>query len=179
MREPRPEKVAIVAEVRDRITASEAVIFTEYRGLKVGDLAELRHALRVAGGEYTIYKNRLVRVAAENLGLDLSEFLTGPTAIAFVSPDGDAAAVAKVLRDFSQRDDESLSIKGGVLNRTVIETEGIHMMADLPSREVLLAQLVGTFAAPLTNMARLLQAVPRKFAYALSALIDKQDDGSD
>ena len=105
---PRPEKAAVVAEVRDRLVASDAALLTEYRGLNVGEMAELRRSLRAAGGEYTIYKNTMVRLATAELGLDLADLLTGPTAIAFVgAPDGggaagDAAAVAKALRDFSR-----------------------------------------------------------------------------
>ena len=176
MKEPKPEKVALVAEVRDRLTASEAAIFTEYRGLKVGELSELRRSLRANGSEYTIYKNRLVGIAAADLGLDLQEFLKGPTAIAFVNSEGDTVAAAKVLRKFSQQNEELLSIKGGVLKQTVIGTEGVHMMADLPSRDAILAQLASAFSAPLTQMAVLLQALPQKFAYALQVLIDKQQD---
>lgn len=174
MGKSRPEKIAVVAAVRDRLDSSEAAIFTEYRGLTVADLSELRKALRAAGSEYTIYKNRLVSIAAADLGLDLEDFLTGPTAIAFVDfEDGDAAATAKVLRDFSRQHEDNLLIKGGVLNNTVVASDSVHRIADLPPREILLAQLAGTLAAPLTQMARLLQALPNKFAYALSAFIDK------
>src|SRR3954469_8537169 len=100
-RDPRPEKVAVVDEVRERLSSSSAALLTEYRGLKVGDLASLRRTLRAAGGDYKIYKNTLVRFAARDLGLDDFEaLLVGPTAIAFV--DGDAAAVAKALRDYAR-----------------------------------------------------------------------------
>ncbi len=85
MDDPRPEKVAVVDEVREKLSGADAAILTEYRGLKVGELAELRKNLRGAGGEYKVYKNTLVRFAARDLGLaELDELLTGPTAIAFV-----------------------------------------------------------------------------------------------
>src|SRR5207248_9520020 len=101
MENPRPAKVAVVNEVRDRLSSSDAAILTEYRGLNVSELATLRRSLREAGGQYKIYKNTLVRFAVRELGLEeLEEMLLGPTAIAFV--DGDAAAVAKSLRDFAR-----------------------------------------------------------------------------
>ena len=101
MENPRPAKVAVVNEVRDRLSSSDAAILTEYRGLNVSELATLRRSLREAGGQYKIYKNTLVRFAVRELGLqDLEEMLLGPTAIAFV--EGDAAAGAKSLRDFAR-----------------------------------------------------------------------------
>src|SRR5688572_2400595 len=119
MENPRPEKVAVVAEVKGRLEASDGAILTEYRGLSVGDLATLRRSLRDAGGEYKIYKNTLVRLAAADLGLlaDLESMLEGPTAIAFVS--GDAVTVAKALRDFS-RTNPNLVVKGGLLGTSVL-----------------------------------------------------------
>ena len=104
MENPRPEKVAVVDEVRERFDNASAALLTEYRGLDVSALGELRRALR---GEYKVYKNTLVRFAAREAGLDIEELLVGPTAIAFVGerPDGapgDAALVAKALRDFAR-----------------------------------------------------------------------------
>ena len=109
--EPRPEKVAVVKEVRNRLDQASAAILTEYRGLTVKDLATLRRSLREAGGEYRIYKNTLVRFAVRDLGLDgLVPLLEGPTAIAFVN--GDAVPVAKALRDYA-RTNVHLVVKGG------------------------------------------------------------------
>ena len=176
MRETKPEKTVIVAEVRDRLVASDAVLLTEYRGLKVADMAELRSSLRAAGGEYKIYKNRLARLAAADLGMGMEDLLTGPTAMAFVGNGGDAAAVAKTLRDFS-RANKSFVLKGGVLNNAVIGVDDVVALAELPPREVLLTQMAGVLASPLMAMASMLQALPRNFACALSALIDKGDSG--
>ena len=182
---PRPEKAAVVAEVRDRLSASDAALLTEYRGLNVGEMAELRRSLRAAGGEYTVYKNTMVRLATAELGLDLADLLTGPTAIAFVGArsdgsTGDAAAVAKALRDFS-RANRALVLKGGVLGDKLLSAEDLVSLADLPSRELMLAQLAGGFQAPLVKFAGLLQAFPRNFAYGLQALIDARssEDGID
>jgi large subunit ribosomal protein L10 len=171
MENPRPEKVAVVTEVRERLDQASAAILTEYRGLTVKDLATLRRSLRQAGGEYRIYKNTLVRFAARDLGLsDLEALLTGPTAIAFV--DGDAVGVAKALRDYA-RTNPNLVVKGGVLGSKVITAADTAALADLPPREVVLARLAGAFAAPLQQFAGLLAAVPRNFAYGLKALIEQ------
>lgn len=175
MDNPRPEKVAVVDEVREQFGAADAVILTEYRGLKVKDLAGLRRTLRTNGGEYKIYKNTLVNLAAQERGLgELEPLLHGPTAIAFVK--GDAAAVAKALRDYS-RTNPLLVIKGGVLGDKIIDARETTALAELPSREVLLAQLAGAMAAPLQQMAGLLQALPRNLAYGLAALRDKLESG--
>lgn len=171
MDNPRPEKVAVVDEVRDRLSSASATILTEYRGLKVGELAELRRNLRAAGGDYKIYKNTLVRFAVRDLGIEgVEELLVGPTAVAFV--DGDAAAVAKALRDYS-RTNPNLVLKGGVLGGKALSADETRALAELPSREVLLARIAGGLAAPMQQFAGLLQALPRNFAYGLKALIDQ------
>jgi len=169
---PRPEKVAVVEEVREHLSNSGAAILTEYRGLKVGDLAALRRQLRTAGADYKIFKNTLVkRATAGTDSAVLDPYLEGPTAIAFVRDD--VGAVAKVLRDFSRVHPE-LIVKGGLLGTKLVDAQGAGALADLPSREHLLAQIAGALAAPMRQFAGLLQAVPRSFAYGLSALIDKR-----
>jgi large subunit ribosomal protein L10 len=177
MENPRPEKVAVVDEVRERFTSSSAALLTEYRGLDVSALGELRRALREAGGDYKVYKNTLVRFAAREAGLEIEELLTGPTAIAFVveRPDGapgDAVVVAKALRDFA-RTYPALVVKGGVMDDRSLSADDAKALADVEPREVLLARLAGGLAAPMQQFAGLLQALPRNFAYGLSALIEK------
>jgi len=140
MENPRPEKVAVVDEVRERLDSTSAALLTEYRGLDVTAISDLRRALRLAGGEYKIYKNTLVRFAARDLGLELEELLTGPTAIAFITE----------------------------------KPDGAKALADVEPREVLLAKLAGALAAPMVQLAGLLEALPRNFAYGLQALIDQQ-----
>jgi len=175
MENPRPEKIAVVAEVRERLEAADAALLTEYRGLNVKALADLRRQLRPLGGEYKVYKNTLVRFAARDLGAEeLESLLSGPTAITFVN--GDAAAAAKTLRDYA-RTNQNLVVKGGLLGGKVLSAGDVQALADLPSREVLLAQLAGAFQAPLVKMAGLLQALPRNFAYGLKALIDQGGAG--
>ena len=170
MENPRPEKVAVVEEVRAKLEAADAAVLTEYRGLNVSATAELRRALREAGGEYKIYKNTLVRFAARDLGLEIEDLLTGPTAIAFV--DGDPVAVAKALRDFAKTN-PALVIKGGLLGDKALDEAAVKALADVEPREVLLARLAGAIAAPMTQFAGLLEALPRNFAYGLKALMDQ------
>jgi large subunit ribosomal protein L10 len=175
--EPRSEKVAVVDEVKEKLSSSSAALLTEYRGLKVGELAELRRTLRKSGGEYKVYKNTLVRFAVRDLGIEIDEAtLTGPTAITFV--EGDAAAVAKALRDYS-RTNAHLVLKGGVLGNKALTADETRALAELPSREVLLAQLAGALQAPMVKLAGLLQALPRNMAYGLKALIDQKVAGGE
>jgi large subunit ribosomal protein L10 len=178
MENPRPEKVAVVDEVQERLTSAGAALLTEYRGLNVSAIGELRRALRQAGGDYKIYKNTLVRFAARNAGLELDELLTGPTAIAFVveRPDGapaDAVLVAKALRDFA-RTNPALVVKGGIMADKALSAEDARALADIEPRDVLLARFAGALAAPMQQFAGLLQALPRNFAYGLQALIDER-----
>ena len=178
MENPRAEKVAVVDEVTRKLNESDAVLLTEYRGLSVAALATLRRSLSEAGGEYKVYKNTLVRFAANNAGLTVDDLLTGPTAITFVGqrPDGtpgDAVTVAKALRDFA-RTNPSLIIKGGVLGDKVLGADQARALADVAPREELLARLAGGIAAPMVQMAGLLQALPRNLAYGLKALIDEK-----
>ena len=178
MENPRPEKVAVVDEVRERLDSTSATLLTEYRGLDVSAISELRRALRAAGGEYKIYKNTLVRFAARDLGLELEELLIGPTALAFITekPDGtpgDAVDVAKALRDFA-RTNPNLIVKGGVLGTKPLTADEARALAEVEPREVLLAKLAGALAAPMVQFAGLLEALPRNFAYGLQALIDQQ-----
>ncbi len=177
MDNPRPEKVAIVAEVKDRLESAEAVMVTEYRGLTVEALSQLRTSLRPAGGSYKVYKNTLVRRAAEGLNEEFSELLVGPTALTFTesTPDGEAGdvvTVAKALKDFA-KDNPNLIVKGGLFEGQFIDADGLKQLADIEPREVLLAKLAGMIAAPMTQMAGLLQALPRDMAYGLKALIDQ------
>jgi large subunit ribosomal protein L10 len=172
MDNPRADKVAVVNEVRERLEAADGALLTEYRGLTVTELAELRRELAAAGGDYKVYKNTLVRLAvAGTPGAAVSDLLTGPTAIAFVQ--GDVSAVAKALRDFA-RTTPHLIVKGGVVGSSIMTAADIDVLAELPSREALLAQFAGALSAPLQQLAGLIQALPRNLAYGISALIDQK-----
>lgn len=177
MDNPRPEKVAIVTEVKERLENATSVVVTEYRGLTVTELQELRGELRPSGARYKVYKNTLVRRAAEDAGLELADHLVGPTALAFAEPAegeerGDVVSMAKALRDFAKAH-PNLIIKGGLFDGDPIDADGIKALADIEPREVLLAKLAGLMAAPMQQFAGLLQAVPREFAGLLQALIDE------
>jgi large subunit ribosomal protein L10 len=171
MDNPRPEKVVVVDEVRQRLDGADATILTEYRGLTVAELADLRRALAAVGVDYKVYKNTLVKLAiAGGPHAGLESLLSGPTAVAFVS--GEITAVAKALRDFA-RTNPNLVIKGGLSGESVLTQSDLTALADLPSREVLLARLAGAIAAPMQQFAGLLQALPRNLAYGLSALLEQ------
>src|SRR5256714_4619673 len=173
----RPEKVATVEEIREKLEASSAAVLTEYRGLKVSELATLRASLRAAEAEYKVYKNTLARRAAEEAGLpDLVSLLQGPTAITFVK--GDAVTVAKALRDYS-RGNPNLVVKGGILGDRVIAPDDVVALADIQPREVLLARIAGGFQAPLAKAAGLFQAFTRNMAYGIKALIDQRVAGGE
>ena len=171
MENPRPEKVAVVEEVRGRLASANASVVTEYRGLTVAQLAELRKNL-AAVGDFKIYKNTLVRLAiAGSQYEELTELLSGPTAIAFVN--GEISAAAKTLRDFA-RAYPALIVKGGLVGGSTLSNQDFTRLADLPSREVLLVRFAGALAAPLQQLAGLLQALPRNFAYGLLALLEER-----
>ncbi len=174
MDNPRAEKVAVVDDVRTKLSAAEATVVTEYRGLSVAAISELRRALREAGGDYKIYKNTLVRFAARDLGLEDRRSCSpaGPTAIAAswtVTPQPWRRRLARSARGRNP----NLVVKGGLLGSKVIDAASVNALAELPSREQLLSEIAGLFAAPMQQFAGLLDAVPRSFAYALQALVDK------
>ena len=169
----RSEKEAVVAQVRQKLEDASAVIVTEYRGLTVPALAELRTQLRGAGAEYRVYKNTLARFAAREAGIEgLDELLVGPTALTFI--DGDVAAVAKTLKEYAKTN-SLLVIRGGAVAKKAVTAKDIEVLADLPPREVMLSQFAGMLQAPMVKTANLLQALPRNMAYGLKALIDQKE----
>jgi large subunit ribosomal protein L10 len=170
---PRADKVAVVKEVAEKLDESIAVFVSEYRGMTVGQLADLRAPLRDAGAEHKVYKNTLVKLAVKEAGMEsLEEYLVGPTALTFVT--GDAAAAAKALTE-QAKVTPTLVIKGGILGDAVMSAADLKALAELPSRDVLLANFAGALQAPLVKTAGLLSALPRNFAYGLDALIQQQE----
>lgn len=166
----RPDKAAAVAELADEFRASNAVVLTEYRGLTVKQLTELRRSLG-GNASYAVVKNTLTKIAAKEAGISgLDDYLSGPSAIAFVK--GDPVEAAKGLRDFAKAN-PVLVVKGGLLDGAPLTGEEITKLADLESREVLLAKLAGAmkaslqnavslFAAPLAQTARVVEALRQK-----------------
>ncbi len=170
MNKVRTAKVATVDELKAKVDTTSTAVVTEYRGMTVAQIQTLRRQLRALDADYKVFKNTLVRRAIAGTASEpLEAFLEGPTAIAFVN--GDVSAVAKALRDFA-RANPKLVVKGGVLDGKALSHQDLVALADLPSREVLLARFAGLLASPLSTLAGLLKAVPQNLAYGLSALLD-------
>src|SRR5687768_5732361 len=171
----RPEKAQAVAEITERFNDSDAALLTEYRGLHVGEIAELRGALREAGTEYKVLKNTLARIAVREVGLeDLVEMLEGPTAIAFVQ--GDAVEAAKALDDAAKKF-PVLIIKGGVVDGKIIDADQARQLAKLEPREVQLAKIVMMVNTPLQQTANVLSALLRDFGSMLAQVVAKKESG--
>lgn len=163
----RPDKAAKVSELAEAFSKSEAAVLTEYRGLTVAQLKELRRSLG-ENATYAVAKNTLTAIAAKEAGIEgLEESLTGPTAIAFVT--GDIATATKRLRDFAKAN-PSLAIKGGVLEGNFLDAQAVLKLADLESREVLLAKMAGAMQANLSKAAYMLAASLTKGARVFGAL---------
>lgn len=170
-----PAKQAAIAELEDQFRESGAAVLTEYRGLTVAQLADLRTKLR-PNGSYSVVKNTLTQIAATNAGVDaFNGQLTGPTAIAFVT--GDPVEAAKTLRDFAKANDK-LVIKGAVLDGKSMSAEDVTKLADLESREVLLAKLAGGMKAKISQAAYMFAAPLSKAARTVDALRAKVAEGS-
>jgi len=168
----RSDKTAAVAEIVEAFNGSSAAVLTEYRGLTVSQLTELRRSMG-SSAKYTVVKNTLTKIAAKEAGLTgLDELLTGPTAVAFIS--GDPVEAAKGLRDFS-RTNPLLIIKGGVLDGAPITAGEINRLADLESREVLLAKLAGAMNGSLVKAVTLLSAPLSKAARLIEALRQQRE----
>jgi len=154
-------KVETVEALRERLEGARSAILTEYRGLTVSQLADLRRQLKAVSAEYTVVKNTLARRAIRGSSLEkVSRYLTGPTALAFSRRD--AVALAKALQAF-QRGNPALQIKAGYVEGTILAPEEVRALADLPPKEVLLGQVVGAFQAPLLGLVTTLEGVLRTF----------------
>ena len=168
----RPKKSEDIAELVELFRESNGALLTEYRGLSVDKLQELRRSMG-ADAQYKVAKNTLARIAAKEAGVDgLEEHLTGPTAIAFIT--GDIATVAKSLREFS-KENEALVIKGGVVDGALIAASDVAKLANLESREVLLAKAAGALKGSLYKAAYVFQAPLVKTVRTIDALREKQE----
>ncbi|HKS47696.1 MAG TPA: 50S ribosomal protein L10 [Amycolatopsis sp.] len=172
----KPDKVAAVAEIADRFRSSSATVVTKYDGLSVSQLSQLRRALGTSA-KYRVAKNTLVKRAAQDAGIEgLDELFVGPTAIAFI--EGEPVEAAKAIRDFA-KDNNALEIKGGYMDGRPLTVEEITQIADLDSREVLLAKAAGVFKAKLSQAAALFQAPVAQVARLAAALEKKQSQASE
>jgi large subunit ribosomal protein L10 len=173
MRMARPEKTEAVRDIAGRFEDAEAALLTEYRGLRVGEIAEVRSALREAGSEYRVLKNTLARIAVQEIGLEeLVQMLEGPTAIAFVK--GDAAAAAKALDDAAKKY-PVLIIKGGVLNGRVIGPEQAQALASLEPRDVQLGKIAMMMNQPAQRTVNVLAALLRDLGSMLVQVQSKKE----
>lgn len=164
----RPEKVAMVKEIQERLSSAQGAVLADYRGINAGDMTELRKQLREAGVEFKVLKNTLAIRAAQELELnDLVPFLTGPTAFAFGYED--PVAPAKILSEFAKKN-KALEIKGGIVEGTVVGPEGVAELADLPSREVLLSMVLRGMQGPISGLVNVLHGNIRNLVYALEAV---------
>ncbi|PID97547.1 MAG: 50S ribosomal protein L10 [Actinobacteria bacterium] len=171
----RSDKVAAVAELAEHFRTADAVLLTEYRGLTVAQMKELRRGMG-PNVNYAVVKNTLAILAAREVGLDfLEEDLNGPTAIAFVS--GEPVEAAKVLRDFA-KDNPLLVLKSGAMDGEKLSVEGVKKLADLESRDVLLAKAAGALKAKLNQAAYVFNALPSKTVRTIDALRDKEEQAA-
>jgi large subunit ribosomal protein L10 len=172
---PTPEKVQAVADIKEKLQDAEAVFLTEYRGLTVKQVQDLRASLRASGAEYRVVKMTLAKLAAGEAGITgLDEFLLGPTALAFAN--SDPVATAKALKDFS-KSHEVFVLKAGLLSGAFLSPEEVSKLADIEPREVLLAKFVGAGRAPMYAAAGFFASFNRSAATMFHQLLDKKESG--
>jgi large subunit ribosomal protein L10 len=171
----RAEKDTLVAELRERIDRAPALYLTDFHGLNVKAMTQLRRSLRKSGGEYVVVKNRLAQKAFEaTSGMpDVSSTLEGPTGLVFGYED--VVATAKALTDFAKEHDQRPAVKIGIVDRKVIDAAQVARLASLPSREQLLAQLAGVMEAPMAALAAALEAKVQEMAGLLEALKNERE----
>jgi large subunit ribosomal protein L10 len=175
---PRPEKVQAVAEIKERIEEAQAVFVTEFRGLSVKQMQNLRRSLRASGAEYKVVKMTLARRATDDLGIEgIADHLVGPTGLTFANQD--AVAAAKALKDANTEND-NVVIKAGILRGgQVIAPEQVRKLADIEPREVLLAKIAGAAKAPLYSMARMMGSFTQGAANMFSQLLEKREESAE
>ena len=168
----KEKKSQQLAELNEKLSRSKAVVFTEYKGLTVAQIATLRRSMKEAGAEYKVFKNTLVKIAAKGTPYEAAEdILIGPTGIAF-GYDDPVAAAKKVL-EFAGKNDK-LKVKSGIIDGKLYSTEEIKAVSKLPSKTVLLSMLAGVFQAPATKLAVALNATVAQLAFALEAAKNKK-----
>ena len=166
-------KEAVVGDIKEKIEKAQSVVLLDYRGLTVEQVTNLRDQMRKAGIEYKVIKNTMLTRAANELGITgTEELFQGPTACAFGYTD--PAAPAKILVDFIKKVKKT-EIKGGMLEGKVVGIDQINYLAELPSKEVLIAKLMGSMNAPITNFVGVLSGVPRALVCALNAIREQKE----
>lgn len=169
----RPEKVAMIATLKETMQNAKGAVLTDYRGIKVAQDTKLRRKMREAGVQYSVIKNNMASIAAKEAGIEgLDDYLKGP--LAMVSSDKDPVAAAKLISEFI-KENRIMEIKGGLVEGKVIDAEGVKALANLPSREVLLARLLGSMQSPITGFVTVLQGNIRNLVYALDAVRQQKE----
>ncbi len=169
---PTQAKNDVVTEIKEKLTACGGVIMADYRGLSVKDMQELRTKVREAGGEVKVYKNTLTEIAVRELAMpNMDEFLQGPTAFIFAGDD--PVAPAKALVGFKKGHD-ALELKGGFVQNAVVDAAGIMAIAALPSREELIAKVMGSMLNPIRGFMTMANAPASAFARAVQAVADQK-----
>ncbi len=169
-------KKQVVQEIKEKIEKADSIVLVDYRGLNVEAVTDLRKQYSDAKVDYKVYKNTLMRFAFKEAGLeDFNQYLTGPNAVAFSYED--PVISAKITNDFAKTHDE-LEIKAGIVDGKVIDFEGVKALAELPSREVLIAQVLGGLNGPISGFANVLSGTMRSLVYALNAVKEKQEAGA-
>ena len=162
------KKEAVVDSIKEKLEASQSVVLIDYRGLTVAEVTELRNQMREAGVEYQVLKNTMIKRAAEKAGIEgLDPILEGPTAVAFGI--NDPVAPAKILTKFA-KDTKKITIKGGVLAGNAIDVAAVENLAKLPSKEEIIAKMLGSLNAPITGLVMVLSGVTSKFVRTLEAI---------
>ena len=170
---PANSKVTVVAEIKERFTACPNVLLVDYRGLNVQSVSKLRNELRAAGSEMVVYKNTLTQIAMRELALpSMENLLEGPSA--FIFTEDDPVASAKVLANFA-KENEALELKGGLVQSQIIDEAGLKALATLPSREELLAKLLGTISNPARGLVTVLSGPARGLVTALTAVKEQKE----
>ena len=174
--EPAEAKVELVSELRALVGQTKAAILTDYRGLSVAEMTELRKKLRDVDAEYRVVKNTLFKLAAGDAMpiAEMGEFLTGPTAIGFAK--ADPVAVAKILLDYA-RDHKAMSVKAGVMDGRILSAAQVESLSKVPPREVLLSQMIGSLQSPISGFVGTLSGIISNFVFTLQAIADKQGAG--
>lgn len=171
------EKQAIVADLAEKLKNAQGAVFVDYSGTDVATDTEMRRAMRSAGVEYAVVKNTLTRFAVNQIGFEaIDPFLNGPTALAIC--DSDPVAAAKVICEYANKKDSKITVKVGIVDGKVINADEVKALAELPSKEALIAQVLGTMIAPITGLANVLNANIRGLAVALQAIADKKSEGA-
>ena len=169
----RPEKVAMIAALKETMKNAKGAVLTDYRGIKVAQDTKLRRKMREAGVQYSVIKNNMASIAAKEAGIEgLDAYLKGP--LALVSSDKDPVAAAKLISEFI-KENRIMEIKGGLVEGTVIDAEGVKALANLPSREILLARLLGSMQSPITGFVTVLQGNIRNLVYALDQVRQQKE----